>query len=77
MFEGLDNYWVWVALGLALAALELLAPGVFLIWFAVAALITGALSFLFDFGLPLEIVSFVSLSLISVCLLYTSDAADE
>jgi len=66
MIEGLDNFWVWIALGLALAALELLAPGVFLIWFAVAALITGALSFLFDFGLPLEIVSFVSLSLISV-----------
>lgn len=65
MIEGIDNYWLWIALGLALAALELLAPGVYLIWLAVAALATGGLSFLFDFGWPLEIVSFVSLSLIA------------
>ena len=65
MIDGVDNYWIWVALGLALAALELLAPGVYLIWLAVAALATGGLSFLFDFGWPLEIISFVSLSLIA------------
>ena len=66
MIEGIDNYWLWIALGLALAALELLAPGVYLIWLAAAALATGALSFLFDVGVALEIVSFVSLSLIAV-----------
>lgn len=66
MIDGIDNYWVWLALGLALATLELLAPGVYLIWLAVAALATGGLSFLFDWGWPLEIVSFVSLSLIAV-----------
>lgn len=66
MIDGVDQYWFWIALGLALAVLELLAPGVYLIWLAVAALATGALSFLFDFGLPLEIVSFVSISLIAV-----------
>ncbi len=66
MIDGVDNYWVWFAIGLALAALELLAPGVYLIWLAAAALITGGLSFLFGFGWPLEIVSFVSLALITV-----------
>lgn len=66
MIDGVDQYWVWIALGLVLAALELLVPGVYLIWLAVAALATGVLSFLFDFGLPLEIISFVSLSLIAV-----------
>ena len=66
MIDGVDNYWLWIALGLALAALELLAPGVYLIWLAVAALATGGLSFLFDWGWPLEIISFVSLSLIAV-----------
>ena len=40
MIDGVDNYWVWFAIGLALAALELLAPGVYLIWLAAAALIT-------------------------------------
>tara|TARA_B100001179_G_scaffold180151_1_gene135502 strand:+ start:6323 stop:6811 length:489 start_codon:yes stop_codon:yes gene_type:complete len=66
VIDGVDNYWVWFAIGLALAALELLAPGVYLIWLAAAALITGGLSFLFGFGWPLEIVSFVSLALITV-----------
>lgn len=66
MIDGVDQYWFWIALGLALAALELLVPGVYLIWLAVAALTTGALSFLFDFGWPLEIVSFVSIALIAV-----------
>ncbi|GAB5349041.1 NfeD family protein [Alteriqipengyuania sp. 357] len=66
MLDGIDQYWFWIALGLVLAVLELLVPGVYLIWLAVAALITGGLSFLFGFGLPLEIVSFVSLALITV-----------
>ena len=66
MIDGIDNYWLWLAIGLALAALELLAPGVYLIWLAAAALATGGLSFLFGFGWPLEIISFVSIALISV-----------
>lgn len=66
MIDGLDHYWVWIALGLALAALELLAPGVYLIWLAAAALATGLLAFIFPFGWPIEIVSFVCLSLIAV-----------
>jgi inner membrane protein len=66
MIDGVDNYWVWIALGLALAVLEILVPGVYLIWLAAAALITGGLSYLFGFGWPLEIISFVSLALIAV-----------
>ena len=66
MIDGIDNYWVWIAVGLALAVLEILVPGVYLIWLAVAALVTGGLSFLFDFGWPLEIISFVSIALITV-----------
>src|SRR4051795_9005031 len=33
--------WAWLILGLALAGLELLAPGIFLIWLGLAALATG------------------------------------
>ncbi|GGE05777.1 membrane protein [Tsuneonella deserti] len=62
----LDAAWAWVALGLALAAFEMVVPGVYLIWLAVAALITGALAFVFDVGLPLQVVEFVFLSLIAV-----------
>lgn len=35
--------WTWIVLGLALIGLELVAPGVFLIWLGLAALITGLL----------------------------------
>lgn len=33
--------WAWVVLGLALVGGEMLAPGVFLLWFGLAALLTG------------------------------------
>jgi membrane protein implicated in regulation of membrane protease activity len=58
--------WAWIALGLVLAGLEMVVPGVYLIWLAVAALATGALAFVFDFGIPLQVVDFVFLSLIAV-----------
>lgn len=64
--QGLDAHWVWIAIGLALAVLEMLIPGVYLIWLAVAAIVTGALTWVFDFGVPLQIVEFVFLSLIVV-----------
>jgi membrane protein implicated in regulation of membrane protease activity len=37
--------WNWLICGLVLMALELLAPGVFLIWLGLAALLVGLLSF--------------------------------
>ena len=39
-------WWLWVALGIVLAAIELATPGLFLIFFALGALIVGALSLL-------------------------------
>ncbi|PZO77934.1 MAG: hypothetical protein DI629_13420, partial [Mesorhizobium amorphae] len=36
--------WFWVLLGLVLLAAEILAPGVFLLWIGIAALLVGALS---------------------------------
>lgn len=64
MFDGVEPYWIWVLIGLVLAALEMVVPGVYLIWLAVAALVTGALTFVLDPGLPLQIVNFVFISLI-------------
>jgi membrane protein implicated in regulation of membrane protease activity len=39
-------WWLWVALGIVLAAIELATPGLFLIFFALGALVVGALSLL-------------------------------
>ena len=65
MFEGIDAPWIWLGLGLLLAALEIVVPGVYLIWLAVAAITTGLIAFVFDLGLPFQIVNFVFLSLIA------------
>ena len=61
----LDAHWVWLTLGLLLAALEMLVPGVYLIWLAAAALVTGAMTCAFDLSLPIQVVDFVFLSLIA------------
>jgi membrane protein implicated in regulation of membrane protease activity len=38
--------WAWWVLGIVLLILEVLMPGVFLVWIGIAAIITGALSLL-------------------------------
>src|SRR5690606_11079980 len=62
--------WGWVIVGAALLALEVLAPGVYLLWFGVAAVLTGLLSFqLWDYpiwGWQAQTVAFLILSLASV-----------
>ena len=63
---GIDAHWIWLALGLALAALEMVVPGVYLIWLAIAALITAALTFGLDLSPTMQVVDFVFLSLIAV-----------
>lgn len=65
MLDGIEPYWIWIVAGLLLAALEIIVPGVYLIWLAVAALLTGVLTFVFDPGIPLQIVNFVFIALIT------------
>ena len=60
----LDAHWVWLTLGLVLAGLEMLVPGVYLIWLAVAAIVTGVLTGLFDLSRPMQVIGFVFLALI-------------
>jgi membrane protein implicated in regulation of membrane protease activity len=62
--ESLQAHWVWLTLGLVLAGLEMLVPGVYLIWLAAAAIITGVLTLTLDLSLPFQVVDFVFLSLI-------------
>lgn len=64
--------WNWVALGLLLLILELLAPGIFFIWFGFAALVTAMLAFLFGsvsfFSWQIQIIAFLALSVLFVLL---------
>lgn len=65
-FAGLEPHYVWLALGLVLAVAEMAIPGVFLIWMAGAALVTGLIAWVVPVGLPLQIVLFAVLSILAV-----------
>jgi inner membrane protein len=50
--------WNWLIFGVILMALELIAPGVFLFWFGLAALLVGLASFAFDPSWQLQLLMF-------------------
>ena len=60
--------WNWMVLGFALLALEILVPGVFLLWIGLAALVVGALSLLlWDLGFwvwQTQVLVFLALALV-------------
>ena len=64
--SGMDPHWGWLALGLVLAAAEMAIPGVFLIWLALAALVTGLLSWVLPIALPMQVGLFAVLAIVSV-----------
>lgn len=64
--NSLEPHYAWLAIGLILAAAEMAIPGVFLIWMAGAALITGLVAWLAPIGVPLQIVLFAVLAMIAV-----------
>ena len=64
--DTLDPHWTWLAIGLLLAVLEMAVPGVFLIWMAGAAIVTGVIVWLTPIGLPLQVMIFAVLAIVSV-----------
>jgi membrane protein implicated in regulation of membrane protease activity len=54
-------HWGWMALGVALAIAEIVAPGYFLIWLAAAALLTGLVAAVMPVGIEAEIILFAVL----------------
>ena len=64
--DSLSSHWLWLGLGLVLAIAEIVIPGVFLIWLAGAALVTGMVTWMVPLGLPIEVVLFAVLAVVSV-----------
>ena len=58
--------WSWMILAAILFALEVVSPGIFLMWFGLASAVTGVLSFLFAFSWQWQLVWFCLLSLAAV-----------
>ncbi|ODR96643.1 hypothetical protein AUC69_13585 [Methyloceanibacter superfactus] len=58
--------WSWMILAAALFVLELVAPGIFFMWFGLAALVTGLIMFRYDLGWQWQLIWFCGLSLAAV-----------
>jgi inner membrane protein len=75
-------HWLWLAGGLILLALETLAPGIFLFWVGLAALVAGLVFWLLPLGFAAQLVVFAALALGAILIgrsiqkSQKSDAAD-
>jgi membrane protein implicated in regulation of membrane protease activity len=58
--------WSWWIAGVILLALELAIPGNVIVWFGVAAILTGGLALLVDWGWQVELGVFIVLSVVLV-----------
>lgn len=62
------NPWGWAIAAAVLAGLELLAPGVFLVWLGTAAAATAVIVGLSGVDVPVQLMLFAALSIVSVVL---------
>jgi membrane protein implicated in regulation of membrane protease activity len=71
--------WAWVVLGLVLIGGEMAAPGVFLIWLGLAALLTGMVVGVWGLGWQAAMLVFAGLCLVCVLIgrLLTRRRSDE
>lgn len=69
MAEWLDTistHWFWLSLGLLLGVAEMVAPGFFLMWLGLAALIVGILDYFLPITVAYQVAMFATLSVITV-----------
>jgi hypothetical protein len=66
IFDNLALHWWWLILAAVLGILEIVLPGVFLIWLAIAAAITGIAVAMFDIAFGYQIALFTALAFVSV-----------
>jgi inner membrane protein len=62
----LEPHWFWLILAALLATAEMIIPGVFLIWFAAAATLTGLAAFVLPIEATAQGVLFAILSVVAV-----------
>ena len=65
MFKTLGT-WNWLIFGFVLMALEVMAPGVFLFWLGLAALLVGLVSFVLHPTWQTQLLMFAVFALVAV-----------
>ena len=63
---GLEDHWWWLIAAAFLGILEIFLPGIFLIWMAAAAAITGIVAALLPIALPFQLALFALLAMAAV-----------
>jgi len=58
--------WNWIVAGLLLLIIEVAAPGAFMMWLGIAALLVGAVSLMIDWSWQAQFVVFALLSVASI-----------
>lgn len=61
----LDAHWWWLIIAVVLGVLELLIPGVFLIWLSAAAAITGLVALILGPPVAYQFIIFAGLALVT------------
>jgi membrane protein implicated in regulation of membrane protease activity len=64
--QNLADHWWWVGAGALLGILEILLPGIFLVWVAIAAWITALVTAFVPLALAWQLVLFVGLAFVTV-----------
>lgn len=63
---GFEPWQLWIAFGLILAGLEIVAPGIFLIFIGAAALATGMAAFMYGLGLGGQLIAFTVFTILAL-----------
>ena len=58
--------WSWFILGVVLLAIEVIAPGTFILWFGLSAILVGTLSLIVDWSWQAQVTTFAVLAVASV-----------
>ena len=61
----LDSHWLWLILAVAFGIGEIVIPGIFLFWIAIAAALTAGVTIVTGIALPAQIIVFAVLCLIA------------
>lgn len=64
--DSISTHWFWLSLGLILGAAEMVAPGFFLMWLGLAAIIVGVLDYFLPITVAYQVAMFAVLSVLTV-----------
>ena len=66
VLEGIEPGWLWAIGGILLLIAEIIAPGVFLVWIGIAAIVTGIFALLLGIGIAGQLALFALYAVLAV-----------